>query len=251
MHVALCLYGQPRQAHKGYLTFRDWMKNNPTVTFDVYFHAWMDPEQQRYAASPWRHIPDEDLVVNPQIIPSLVEAYRPVSYLVEKPKASFPLPENLETSPFWSASSEAVQSNLHNTLSQLYSRQAVRDLVWRTNRQYDLIVISRFDFLRPLPPSLSLAHMEPSRIHVSNMHHPRYIFPDNLIISSPSVFFSLFNLYNDLPLLLGSASVLPLLGRYRESPSLSGEALLFANFLLHFGRVEGLVNYTGCIPDFH
>lgn len=248
MLVALCLFGQPRQALKGYATFLELMQRNDEVEFDVFFHAWHDPAQTRYMASPWRRIPEEDLAVDPAIIDKLVHAYRPVSYLVEPPPVSFDL-SRLKASPFWDASDARVQANIVNTLSQLHSRQKVRDLVLRHGRGYDMIIGSRFDFLRPL--LLDLKALDPGKLYVSNMHVPRCIFPDNLVIANPCIFFRLFNAFCDLDAVLFSRPVVQLLGHvYGERPNVTTETILFATFLRHFGDVVGHVVYTPSIPDF-
>lgn len=253
MRVALCFFGQPRQARKGLATFRELMQRNANdVEFDVYFHAWNDPSQTRYAASPWRNIPEEDLVVDPHIIDFLVDAYRPVAHLADLPRTTFDIDvPGLHASPFWKHSSPTLQANLVNTLSQLYSRQKVRDLVVEHGRQYDLIIASRFDFLRPV--AVQLACLDSSKLYVSDMHVPRPIFPDNLMITSPDLFMSMFNSYSDLPEILFSPPLLHLLWHvHGEAPNLSTETLLFAAFLHHFGsRTTDLVVYTPGIPDFY
>jgi hypothetical protein len=250
MRVALCFFGQPRQARKGIATFRDLIQRHAhDVEFDVYFHAWHDPLQTRYAASPWRNIPEEDLVVDPSIIDSLLQAYRPVAHLVEPPKTTFDIP-GIETSPFWAYSTPAVRTNLVNTLSQLYSRQRVRDLVSQHGRRYDLMIGSRFDFLKPIP--VLLASLDRSKLYVSDMHVPRPIFPDNLVITNPDLFSSLFNAYRDLQGILVSPELAQnLLHVHGEVPNLALETLLFAAFLHRYGGVKDLVVYTPAIPDFH
>ncbi len=250
MRVALCFFGQPRQARKGAATFLELMERNASdVDFDVYFHAWHDPSQTRYAASPWRHIPEEDLEVDPGIIDFLVDAYRPVAHLVEPPQTTFAVP-GLEDSPFWVRSPAGVRANVVNTLSQLYSRQRVRDLVSQRGRQYDFIIGSRFDFLRRIP--VLLKSLDRSKLYVSNIHVPRPIFPDNLVITSPDLFMSLFNAYRDLDALLFSPALLENLWHvHGEAPTLTLETLLFAAFLHRHGGVNDLVVYTPAIPDFY
>jgi hypothetical protein len=247
MRVALCLFGQPRAARRGLATFYRFMRRqHEDVHFDVFFHAWHDPAQTTYAACPWRNIPAEDLRVDPHVIDFLVDALQPIDYLVDPPQTVFDTPPELDASPFWTNTAPELRKNLVNTLSQLYSRQQVYELVKKHGVTYDVVIASRFDFFQPI--GLDVASLDVTKLYVSNLLRPRHIFPDQFIIGNPAMVFSLMNAYNSLPSFLFSPHIVERLRDQREPAVLSSEMLLFAAFLNEHD-VDGNVVYTDLIPS--
>jgi hypothetical protein len=245
MKVALCLYGQPRRAQEGHAILSQFMRRHPDVHFDVYLHTWYDPAQTHYDASPWRPIPPADLRVHADVLDFVLHAYRPVAHRVEAPR-TFEIP-NMETSLLFENSGAAHRRNLNNYLSQLYSRQSVRDLLVTSGRTYDLVVGTRFDFLNPI--ALDLHAVDPASLHVANFHLPRKLFPDNFLVASPDIFAHLFDAYQGLPSIMNDAQLLQRIqNEYHEAPVLATENVLLAQFLTRY-TIDQVV-YTPHIPDF-
>lgn len=247
MKVAFCLYGQPRLAQRGHENIAAFVRRqHADVSFDFFFHVWHDPNKTHYDASPWRKIPDNELCIDKDLIPFLLDAYRPVMWEMESPKT---LDMNgIEKSILFQRSNVPQKRNVNNTLSQLYSRQCVRNLVLQSNNIYDMIVTSRFDFLNPV--EVDLQTLDPSKIYVSDLHVPRKVFPDNFFISNPTIFFSMFNSFTDLPNMMNDQALHQTMQALGEQADLGVESILFASFLKHFSPEDKVV-YTREIPDFH
>lgn len=245
MKVAFCLYGQPRRARDGHATCAALMARHPSIQFDVYLHAWHDPGHTHYDASSWRAIPASDLRVDANVAAFLLQHYRPVAFALEPPR-SFNVPGLLE-SMLGRGSDAAHVRNASNCLSQLRSRQAVRDLVVASGRTYDLVIATRFDFLKPV--AIDLHALDTSKMYVADFHRPRAIFPDNFVVASPEIFAHLFDAYDRLPSLMNDAVLDRMLAVYHEPPALTTESILLANFLTRHTLDE--VVYTRDIPDFH
>lgn len=250
MKVALCLYGQPRQAAKGHKVLNDFLRRQgPDVSVEVYLHAWHNPLAPTYDVSPWRAMSDDELRVQPDIVDYLLAAYRPVAYRIDKP---IPLDvPGIRDSILFRNSSPEVQRNLQNTLCQMYSKQAVRDLLMASDKQYDFVVASRFDFLVPI--QLSLHKSDPSKLYVADFHRPRHIFPDNLVFCGMHIFQHLFDLYEEgISNIMNDHSLLQrVFEEYNEAPNLTAEFLLFATFIKHYENTNHVVVYSSEIPDFH
>ena len=238
MKIAFCLYGQPRNAREGHAVLQAFVDKHPHIQFDFYLHAWHDASLKIYDASPWRAIPESDLRVDADVAEFLLQAYRPVAHVFEPPKI-FGV-SALENSAMYANSPSTYQQNLQNTLSQLYSRQTVRNLV---QQPYDLVVASRYDFRRPI--DLNLHEIDQNKLHVANFHLPRVLFPDNFIVAPPRIFHDLFNAYDNLPIIINNPKILKPHG---EPFVLTIENILLANFLTQH-TLEKVV-YTPRIPDF-
>lgn len=241
MLVALCLYGQPRKAREGHANLATFMQNHPEVEFHVYLHAWHDARRTHYDASPWRSFTESDLRVDPDVDSFLLQCYRPVAWRIDPPPQTLDVP-GIQASLLYRGSDAVQRQNLANTLSQLYSRQAVRDLVLASGRSYDLVVATRFDFLRPI--ALDLHRVDTRKLHVAHFHLPRVVFPDNFVVASPTLFLDFFNAYEDL----GSVMNDDELSRYGEPFNLTIESILLANFFRKHSLND--VIYTPDIPDF-
>lgn len=248
MKVAFCLFGQPRRARQGHAILSAFMQRNPDVSFDVYFHVWHDPSQTHYAASPWRPIDEAELRVDKDVVEFLLEAYRPVSWKIEPPRPKFDIP-GIEQSPLFQNSNRELQANVTNSLSQLYSKQAVRDLVKKSGVEYDMVVASRFDFLNPI--DINLHELDVSKMYAPAFHLPRAIFSDAFLIAGPAIFFPLFNAYADLPYLMNARNLHEYVQTtYHEPAVLATEAIMLAAFVDKFD-VRNHIVYTPAIPDFH
>ena len=245
MKVAFCLYGQPRLAQRGHDNIAAFLKHQ-NVSVDFYMHVWHDPEKMRFDSSPWRTIPAAELQIDDDTIPYLLKAYRPVSCQIERPRTlSVP---GIQESIMFQNSDHITRANLNNTLSQMYSKQRVRDLLAPRAYEYDWIVVSRYDFLNPI--RVDLRELEKGKLYVPDFRLPQALFSDALLICSPSIFLPLFNAYADMASIMNDEALHHKMGVYGERAVLVTENILFASFVKHFS-VENDVAYTPKIPDFH
>lgn len=245
MKVAYCLYGQPRLAQRGHDNIAAFLRHQ-NVSVDFYIHVWHDPEKTHFDSSPFRAISATELQIDKDTIQFLLEAYRPVSCLIERPRTlSVP---GIQKSIMFQNSDDITRTNLNNALSQMYSKQRVRDLLSPKAHEYDLVIASRFDFVNPI--RLDLTTLEKDKLHVADFRLPQAIFPDNLVVCNPDMFLRMFNAYADLERIMNDQALHHKMQRYGEQAVLITENILFASFLKHFS-VEKDVIFTPQIPDFH
>jgi hypothetical protein len=107
---------------------------------------------QYYQCAPWRQIPQDELLIEENLIDNLIELYKPKSYSYESPK-TFDI-TTIAQSKMFQHSSDMIKSSSNNTLSCLYSKYQVskilENFVTTTNEKYDFIISIRFDFLNKL-----------------------------------------------------------------------------------------------------
>lgn len=249
MRVAFCLYGQARRYLEGYRQIDDFVKRNPDVSFDFFYHMWFDPAKEMYDCSTYRNISEKELHINSQMVDRVYELYKPKCHKVEKPIVFDTV--FMESLPIYMRSSEILCDNIQNTLCQLYSKQKVRDILKSHCRQenpYALVIASRFDFCRRI--NIDLKMIDTSKLYVNNIHSPRYLLNDNYLICNPDIFYILFNLFDELPSILIDQSLQnKLINLYNEPLTLSPENILFAMVAKYYD-VKSLVIYTDKIPNF-
>lgn len=246
MKVAYCLYGQPRLAQRGHNNITAFLKRQ-NVTVDFYFHVWHDPTKTHFDSSPWRAIPADELEIKKDTIRFLLDAYMPTLCQIECPR-TLDVPAIQESIMFHN-SDHITRTNLNNTLSQMYSKQRVRDLVAPRAHEYDLIIASRFDFVKPI--ELDLKRLNPSKMYVADFRLPQTIFPDNFVVCNPNMFLRVFGAYADLEIMMNDRTLHHKMKSFHgEQAVLITENILFASFLRHFS-VQDHVVFTPLIPDFH
>lgn len=243
MKIAYCLYGQPRMAQRGHDNIAAFVQN---TSVDFFIHMWHDTEKTHFDSSPWRSISAADLQIDKGAVPFVLDAYRPVSCQIEKPR-TIDLP-GIRESIMFQNSDEATRANLNNTLSQMYSKQCVRDLLSKRAHEYDLVIASRFDFVNPI--RLNLATLQKDKLYIADFRLPQVIFPDNFVVSTPDMFLRTFNAYADLGETMNDRALHHTLNVHGEHAVMVTENILLATFLKHFS-VKNHVVFTQLIPDFH
>ena len=245
MKVAFCLYGQPRLAQRGHDNIASFLRHQD-VSVDFYMHLWHDPEKMHFDSSPWRALSEAELRIDTDTIPFLLDAYRPVACQIERPRKLHVT--GIQESIMFQNSDHITRANMNNSLSQIYSKQCVRDLLAPRAHEYDWIIMSRYDFLNPI--GVDMMELEKNKIHVPDFRLPQALFSDAFVICSPSIFLPLFNAYADMVSIMDDQALHHKMGVYGERAVLVTENILFASFVKHFS-VENHVAYTPQIPDFH
>lgn len=257
LRVALCLFGQPRRFKDGHKVFMDWLKApyHHNVTVDVFFHTWfMTPtngNNNTFTVSAYRPMPARDKVIQEGTIDKLIELYNPVAYFEEKPiifdRAMY------EDSLLYSRTNEMGKDNANNTLSQQYSRQKVRDILFDYMKQqqvpYDFVIGSRFDFLIPI--TVNLNELQPEMVHLTSCRFPRKHLPDPLIITNTQIFGKLFNVFRNLANLVNNEVLAKHFYKVcKELYIFHPEELLHMNYIYYFNDNSAFVYHDG-IPNFH
>ena len=238
MHVVL--KKKPRLAKRGHENIAAFVKNlHQDISVDFYLRIWHDPQKTHFDSSPWRAIPATELQIDKDTIPFLSEAYRPISSKIERPR-TLDVP-GIQESTMFHNSDEITRVNLNNTLSQMYSKQCVRDLLSTRAHEYDWIVMSRYDFLNPI--RVDLRELEKDKLHVPDFRLPQALFPDAFVICSPSIFLPLFNAYADMESIMNDQALHHTMNLYGEQAVLVTENILFASFVKHFS-VERHLAFT-------
>ena len=240
MKVAICLYGQPRDYKYGYTLINNFIKNNSENSYNFFFHCWID-ENITYKTSPWRKIDKKTLFIGNQDIvkKELNQLYNPVSHLYEKAldmNKESNLIEFIKKSKSYLNSNKAKQDNIYNILSQIYSRNKVKDLfenyITYTKTNYDIVVSTRFDGLS-FPNKIDISNIQNKYIYILPTYKSRYIIPDNFLIIPPKIYIKWFNLYNNIKDLINNEKIELVMNKLNEKLEFNMEEILLANYLFY------------------
>jgi len=253
VRIAYCLYGQPRNFTEGYKNIKKFVEKHDV---DFYYHTWTLPnENTYYSHSEWRNIPKEELKYDKDLIAKINSLYNPKAYLFEEAKV-FDMEKNNDfVNSIAYSNTDKINKGIKisHTISHIYSRQQVRNLLYNTlqkeNIEYDFVISSRFDFLKEINVNIDLNNINNEKIYVSNIHKPRAIFSDSIILLSVENFFKLFNIYDNLHNLINNKTLATLITNNNDKLVLVSEGLMFANYLYYFNDIKTLeyVNFPNFI----
>jgi hypothetical protein len=250
--IAVCLYGQPRHYSEGCKNIKKFVENQDV---DFYYHTWiLNSNESYYTHSEYRNINQEELKGDKDIITKLNLLYNPKAYVFEESKSNYfdikAKDEVVNSLAYSRTNGHKEVFRISNTLSQLYSRQQVRNLLYHTIEtekiEYDCVIMIRFDFLKPINVTINL---NKQLIYVSNIHYPRKIFADAIFLLSVENFFKMFNIYDNLHNIINNKALDTLVSSYNEVMCISPENLIFANYLYYFNDLKN-VNYV-YFPNFY
>jgi len=241
MIIAICLFGQPRDYKYGYTCITNFMNNNNNNKYDFFFHCWID-DNIEYETSPWREIDNKTLFIENQNIVKndINQLYKPISYLYEKPldknKETYLIEmEYIQQSIAYKNSIQSKKNNIYNTISQIYSRNKVKDLfetyITNTKTNYDIVITTRFDGYC-FPNNLDISNIQKNKIYASSFHIPRYIIPDNFLIIPPEIYINLFNIYKNIKNIINNKELETKMNNINEMLDFNMEELLLSNYLL-------------------
>ena len=251
--IAYCLYGQPRNFTEGCKIIKKFVENHDV---DFYYHTWTLPnESTHYSHSEYRNIPKEELKCDKDIIIKINSLYNPKAYLFEEAKR-FDIEkknEYINSIAYLNTSEYNKGIRISHLLSQLYSKQQVRDLLYNTiekeNIEYDFVITSRFDFLKEINLNIDLNNINNEKIYVSNFLKPRDIFSDNILLLGVENYFKLLNTYDNLSNIINNKTLDTLMTKYNEKLVFVVENLSFANYLYYFNDTKNLeyVNFPNFV----
>ena len=240
MKYAVCLYGQPRDYKLGYLNIKNFIENNNGNTFEFFIHCWGD-NNVLLGNSPWRRIDRKTLYIEnmEQIKKDLIHFYNPCKYEFEKPIKKFDL-TNIKNSIAYKNMREAKKNNIHNTLSQIYSRNKVRDILHdylkTVDTKYDMVITMRIDYTKDI--KFKLKNIVKNKIYVSAIHRKRLIIPDNFIVCPIEKYLKWFNLYKNMQNIINNKELEYKINNINEKLELNMEEYLLANYLYYYNTED-------------
>lgn len=240
MKYAICLYGQPRNYIHGYHVISEFMKINNEHTYDIFIHCWID-DNIEFSCSPWRNIDKETLCIKNQdeVKNKILTLYKPIMYEFEKPIDTNSIDisliiQDIYQSLAYKNTGQKEKNNIYNTLSQIYSRNKVKDLLQQIisnrDKEYDMVISTRFDGFN-FPNNLKLNNIQKNKMYVSSVHQPRLIFPDNFGIFPTIVYLNLFNLYNNIKHIINNKELENKINNINEDLIFNMEQHFLANYL--------------------
>jgi hypothetical protein len=132
------------------------------------------------------------------------------------------------------------KDSLNNTLSQIYSRNKVRDIFQLysldNNVTYDSVIMCRFDINTKI--HLKLSEVDLSYIYACNTYCPRVIIPDSILLMPHDVFIKWFNMYNDLSKIINNLELNDKVNSYNEPMFINHESLIFANYIYLYKNMD-------------
>lgn len=247
--IAFCLYGQPRYLEKGYEVISKFVENHDV---DFYYHTWtLSGDCELYYHS-YSNPCKEELQYKRDIIDQINSLYKPKAHVCELSRF-FNYEEDSEFTDsiiYKNTSPYNKGDKLSNTISNFHSKQKVRDLLYDTIQkeklQYDFVITSRFDFRNTI--SINLDDINNTKFYVSNIHCPRYIFSDAMVISNVEQFLKVFDFYNLFKKIINNNELKILVNSYNEELSIVPENILFSSYLYYYKDLQN-VEYID-IPNF-
>lgn len=259
MRIAFCLYGQPRCYQEGFNNINEFVLVNKDYQFDFFFHAWTLNENQTYSVSPWRNVTEDEITYNHNCCKELLSLYHPCAYEFENSINNFD--ENIYIhSLAWRNSSNDRKKNINNTLSQLYSKNKVRNILYNyinnNNVKYDAVIACRFDFKNKIPLILNNINLQcvnlsdylkKSKTLSIQFHN---LLPTNIIVSPVEIFLQWFTTFENLDKLIDNQELSVKFYEYMAIYDMNLEELELASFL-YFNHNMDKVCFLDTITNFH
>jgi len=253
MKVAYCFYGQPRRIDEGFAIVEKFMKKNPDIHIDFFYHTWFskDISTNVYDASPWRGLDTNDLLIQPDSINKLNTLYAPKAYQVDEPKKFNSTIESIKESILYKITPDKYIQNLNNTLSQLYSIQqacnVLQTYIQNSGIQYDYIILSRFDFRKEI--EIQLHMLTNTMLYLSNIQESIKHF-GAYYISNYEIFLNITNTFDNLINLINNTELITVFSQLTGiSANLNVEQIISMNYLFFYKNYEN-INFTPLIPNF-
>jgi hypothetical protein len=249
--IAICFYGQPRKLEEGYYSIQQSFYNK-YENIDTFVHTWFDENKEKYDASTYRNIDENELKIDKKCIEKIKELYSPVQMIVDKP-VSFDF-TNISQSRMYKNSNQTLIYNLSNTFSQIYSKYQVGKIFEKYSQQYsiqyDIVICIRFDFLNIIP--INICSLLENKIYSSPQKDNRFLIDDNLIIcTNQQLFLYYAKTFENIPHFCDD-STFEIICRYVfESFEMSPETLFTANFIYCLGnKIHQTLIFHPDIPIF-
>lgn len=146
--IAIMFFGQLRLNHgdaDNYNSLISSIKNDlgDNTQIDIYIHCWYSPLVTKYEVSSWSWCVETG-EIDQNIIQYMLDIYKPLKCLIEKPK-TFDKTSFNESTTFLQIMCMTPEAFISNVISHMYSVQEVSKLVDQ-DQQYDYYILTRFDY---------------------------------------------------------------------------------------------------------
>lgn len=131
MKIAVCISGQPRNYEQGYYELKKWFLDR--YDCDVYIHAWKDTQSSVKTSHPFAK--SKNYIFTEEDYSKILDLYQPINHYFQPPIV-------FDTHDI---RGETLGYKLNDLLSAAYSRQACYNLLEESEKEYDLVIRTRFD----------------------------------------------------------------------------------------------------------
>jgi hypothetical protein len=255
--IAICFYGQPRSVEAGYNNISKFIAElTKTHIVDIFVHTWWDSSLigKSYPSSPWRHIAPDDLIIRENIIEIISELYKPIKICVESPKIFSDEILKIKKMDIYKNTPKNKQDNINNTLSNLYSKNKVADLLAEycseTDTIYSGIISIRFDIFKPF--LFDFVTHDKNKIYTLPVTG-RFFLCDHLIIFTDiNLFYNYSRTFNNIISINDSDICKEAARSFGIDMCVNIEELITLNLLLYYSKdhIMDTVQFCSDIPNF-
>lgn len=240
MKIAFCLYGQPRCYQEGFNNINEFVLANKEYQFDFFFHAWTLNENQTFSVSPWRNVTEDEITNNENCCKELLSLYHPCAYEFENSINNFD--ENIYIhSLAWRNSNNVRKKNINNTLSQCYSKNKVRNILYNyinnNNVKYDAVIICRFDYRNKISPLLNDLNLQCVNVN-ETLKIQNNALPTNYAVLPVEIFLQWFTIFENLKNIIDNQELSIKLNENRLNYDMNPEELELANYLYFYHNLD-------------
>jgi hypothetical protein len=216
---------------------------------DFFYHCWTIEKDSKYEyAVAWSKATEDELSFKDNIENTLEELYKPISKEYEMQISNFDTNLCIESLAYENMFQNKIPHvfdkirNLNGTLSQMYSRNKVSNLLKthmeKTGATYDFVLMTRFDLT--FSPDMDLNVLDSSKMYVSGVHVPRKIILDKFIIGPATVIITISNLYEELADIVNNEELFEAVTSFGETLQLNLEDLIIAKYILHYKNFDNV-----------
>lgn len=250
MKIAWCFYGIPKKLEDGFHNINNYI-NDFSYEVDFFCHAWYTDANTDAIQSPWAIKRDDNIQINTEHLNKITNLYKPKSFLFEKQKSMELEINNLKNSVI----NNPNNPNIYNALSSCYSTQKtimlLNDYISKNSINYDFIILSRYDFLKPI--KLKLKDISNTYIYAPDIHYKnnRFVISPALLCGGYDIMNKLFiNLFTNIFSYKNNEIIKNLIQtELKENFILNHEELILCNLLFNNIHKNSII-FTDKIPNF-
>lgn len=252
MKIAWCFYGLPKKLEKGFDNINNYIKKY-SYDVDFFCHAWYSGKMEDAIQSPWSIHRDGNIRITSEHLDNIKKLYKPKNFLFEKQKSLNKEIDYLKNTIIYNNNSH----NIYNALSVCYSTQTaimlLNDYISKNNCKYDFVIISRYDFLKPIKLNLNEIDITNNFIYSTDIH-----FKNNRTLLSPALICgeynimnkSLNNIFSNIFLYKDDNSLNTYIqNNFKEKFKLNHEEIILCNLI--YNKINlNYIKFTNLIPNF-
>jgi len=252
MKIAWCFYGLPKKLENGFDNINNYI-NKYSLDVDFFCHAWYCGESEYNIQSPWAIKRDGNIRITIEHLNNIKKLYKPKNFLFEKQKSMNEEIDFLKNTIIYNNNPH----NIYNALSVCYSTQnaimLLNDYISKNNCKYDFVIVSRYDFLKPIKLNLNDIDITNKFIYSTDIH-----FKTNRNLLSPALLCGeydimnklLNNIFTNIFLYKNDNSLNTYIqNNFKENMKLNHEEIILCNLIYNKININ-CVKFTNLIPNF-